>query len=314
MSLQRRIRQVFESLFFCLGFLLVGFLPRPGILVLARRLGDAAYRLARKNRKLALANLDAAFGAERGAEDKARIARESFRIFSLDALDFFWFALFPARRLRRWVTFDDSANAIFGPAPMVGVTGHIGNWEVMGQAVALRGQRLLSVAAPLGNPLVNRMINWVRRRTGQEIADREGAMRRLLRHIRGGGMVALVIDQNVLPEEGGEFVEFFGLPVPISKAAAALMARGKAGILFCYCLADESGGYRVRCLPALAASEEARQPGAVTQHLADMIETAVRERPGQWLWMYRRWKFVPNGLPLERYPYYAKRVPARSQQ
>ena len=46
----------------------------------------------------------------------------------------------------------------------------------------------------------------------------------------------------------------------------------------------------------------------MTQKLADLMEAVIRERPGQWQWTYKRWKFIPPGVSRERYPYYAREV------
>jgi KDO2-lipid IV(A) lauroyltransferase len=154
------------------------------------------------------------------------------------------------------------------------------------------------------------MMNRVRGRTGQEMVGKNGAMRKLLRRLKKGGGAALLVDQNVLPRDGGEFVHLFGLPVPTTRAAGILMERANASIAFCYCTADDSGTYYVRGLPPLSVGETRDSGRHVTQWIVEMIERVIRENPGRWLWMYKRWKYVPEGISRERYPFYAKPAPA----
>lgn len=311
MKFTRRIRQVAESLLACLGLSVLPFLPRNWIVRLSRRLGNTAFRLCRNLRKRATANLDIAFGSSLSFEEKQAIARESFETFSLTVLDLFWFGMFSRKRIETYVKFDPSFNFYFNTAPAVVVTGHLGNWEVLGQAVALHGDPCVSVAAPLENPFVDWMLNRFRRATGQEIVEKKGAMKTLIKALREGGRTALLMDQNTLPSDGGEFVDFFGLSVPISKAVSALIRRTGADIVFIFCVADNDGRYTAYALPPFSAKGAEVSDDEITQAVAEMLECEIRKHPGQWLWMYKRWKHVPPGASPEGYPFYARGTSGR---
>ncbi len=308
MTWLRRVRWGFEFLGLCVGFPLIGFLPRRAVLWLAQHLGRIGFRFSRRDRRLAMANLEVAFPNGASSGQKEAWLRESFATASLVFLDFVWFALFPRRRLLRWVLFEESASILMARGPLIGVTGHLGNWEVLGQALARRRQPLASLVAPLDNPWIDRVVNAVRSRSGQYLVRRKGGLVRLLQQLRKGGKVALLLDQNVLPEEGGTFVPFFGLPVPVSRAAEVLAKRVRAPIVVCWCSVDGEGRYHVRALPALNTRRENGVAGGVTARITEQLEHIIRTSPGQWLWMYRRWKCVPPHAPRERYPYYAKSV------
>jgi Kdo2-lipid IVA lauroyltransferase/acyltransferase len=118
--------------------------------------------------------------------------------------------------------------------------------------------------------------------------------------------VALLMDQNILPRDGGAFVDFFGLPVPVSQAVFPLAARTGAPVAFAYCVADEQGRYTVYLSAPVSVADLGATPLAATQRVAAMSEAAIRQHPGCWLWMYRRWKWVPPERGLEGYPFYAR--------
>ena len=257
------------------------------------------------------ANLDVAFGSSLTAAEKRAILRESFFTFALMLLDIFWFSKDMERRVARWVVQDDSMEPLWQRRATVGITAHLGNWELLGQTVAMRGYPLASVVAPLANPAVDELFQRVRGKSGQDVVPKQGAVRQLLRALREGGKIAILLDQNTLPSEGGVFVPFFGLPVPVSAAGALLGLKTSALFFFGFCLAQPDGRYR--CISTGSFMPPAgHDPAAVeqlTMRIAAELEQVVRAHPGQWLWSYKRWKYVTPGADRARYPFYAKPLP-----
>jgi Kdo2-lipid IVA lauroyltransferase/acyltransferase len=305
MTPRRVARQVAEVFLFCLCMLFIPFLPRRSVVALSRFLGNTGFRLSKKLRRIGMANLDVAFGNTITDSEKERILEASFRTFALVVMDLLWFAVFRKRRIGARVRFDPSFANYFDARPVVVVTAHVGNWEIMGQAAALRGDPTASVAAPLDNPVIDRAINSLRQSTGQTVVPKDGAIRRLLRVLHDDGKIALLIDQNTLPADGGVFVKLFGLPVSMSPAAGMLAAKTGAKIVFCYCVIDENGDYTACASPVVSGSD--RQKG--TQIIAGVLETVIRKHPEQWLWTYKRWKYIPEDMPVDAYPFYARRIP-----
>jgi KDO2-lipid IV(A) lauroyltransferase len=303
MTIRRRCRQIAELFLVYLGLAFIPLLPRKMAVCLARLLGRAAFIFAAQLRGIALANLDATFGSDLSQADKEKIAIESFRTFALVLTDLFWFALNGKRRIAANLTFDASYDYYFKTSPVIVVAGHIGNWEVLGQAMALRGAPTLSVAAPLDNPYVDRILTYLRKTSGQKVVFKEGAVKMLLRTLYDGARVGLILDQNTLPEDGGEFVALFGLPVPMSKAATTLSERTNAQIVLVYAVQDGDNRYMAYAHPVEPSSGR-----TMTQTIADAMEVVIRKHPGQWLWMYKRWKYIPSGHSGAGFPFYARRV------
>ena len=307
MTLTKHIRYLFEFILACFGLCIIPFLTRKWITRLSAVMGNAAYSLSAKTRQTTISNLDTAFGSSLSAEEKQNIARESFRTFALVMCDLFWFSLFTSKRIATYVEFDKSFDCYFKSSPTITLGAHIGNWEILGLAVAFRGEPCLTITAPLENQLIDKMLSRMRRITGLKLVSKEGAIKPLIKTLKAGDRIAMMIDQNVLPEDGGEFVNFFGLPVPISKAPASLSAINDSAVVFIYCIADNHGFYRAYAVPVKEASAALLSEGEMTRKIARILEQEIRRNPGQWLWMYKRWKFIPDGAPADRYPSYAKR-------
>lgn len=280
--------------------------PRRMLVGLANGLGWIGSRVDRRDRRVALANLDLAFGDTLTKKKKREIVTQVFQVFTLTALDYFWFSRDTQARIDRYVAVDDSVLPWIGKGPLVGVTAHFGNWEVIGQVSVLRGSALSSVAKPIKNPRVDAIINRLRQNSGQHIIPREGALKGMLRVLRDHGTVGLLLDQDTRVSDGGVFVDFFGVPVPIAGAAAGLAQKMKVPIFMAYCRNEGDGTYRCYTRESLTPAElEGLSVDEITAKITGFLEAEIRRNPSQWLWTYKRWKRRKPGADLSRYPFYA---------
>jgi KDO2-lipid IV(A) lauroyltransferase len=299
----RILRQTGESILICIGLAVIPFLPRKCLLSFSKSLGAIAFRRAKQLRRVIMANLDLAFGDSKPTAEKERIAKESFSTFALLVLDLLWFAMFRKRRIQKYVRFDQSFDHYFSiSSSAVAVTAHFGNWEVLGVALEHKGDPCAGVASPLDNRFANAALGRMRAKTEM----RGGAVRSAIRVLREGRKIALLLDQNVLPKEGGEFVKFFGRKVPNSKAVETLALRTSSPIVFIYCMVDwKSGVYTGYAKEPLRIE---KGEDGVTERLTRMTEDVISKNPGSWLWAYKRWKFVPADEKEADYPFYARNV------
>ena len=308
---RRRIRGGFETLGMRAGLALVPRLPRSAVVRLARQVGAAAYAARGRLRNVGEANIGLALGHSHTPPERAALLKCAFQAASLVGLDLLWFARDPERRIPAWIEIEPDLEQMLNGRAQILITGHHGNWELMGQAIALRGYPLSSVATPLSNPAVDRLLVRARAESGQEIVPREGAVLRLLRRIRSGGKIALLLDQNTLPKEGGVFVDFFGVPVPVSRAPALLALRTGTPIGFAWALPRTGGRYRGLTAKTIDPREfgDRATPETIlrlTQAITARLEDAVRRWPEHWVWMYKRWKHIPPGTSPDGFPFYAK--------
>ena len=122
----------------------------------------------------------------------------------------------------------------------------------------------------------------------------------------------MLLDQNEVPNQGGGFIEFFGLPTPAPLAAARLAHKAGAPIVAFFCLPEAGGRYRIsaRNFDFSSDQPDARSdPMFVTQRIMNGLEEEIRRRPELWLWIHRRWNYIPFGeASFSRYPFYAQTV------
>lgn len=294
------------------GLAWIPLLPRRAVVALSRAVGAIGFRHAHKLRGVAMENLDVAFGDDMTAEAKRDLTRQCFQHFALVVLDIIWFAFFCQKRLRKWVRWDESARVILEDEGQLILTAHYGNWEILGQSIADHGQPIFSVAAPLKNRPADRIFIHLRQKTGQVIIPQKGAARRLLQGLRKRKKVGVLLDQNTKPRDGGVFVNFMGLPVPVSSAPAALAVKTRATICTVMAVPDERGRYTVTVHDTFQPDPESDDPiHALTQRMTDSVVKVIREHPRYWCWMYTRWQLIPDGNDPARYPSYARPLEPR---
>ena len=173
------------------------------------------------------------------------------------------------------------------------MTGHFGNWEIGGAALAARGIPVDVVARRQKNPHVDRLINEARSRLGMTVIRQGGATRAALRSLRKGRAVALVADQDA--RRRGVFVDFFGRPASTHRGPAVLALRTGAPVFMGTAARRPGGGYRVRVarVPIPAGDDPDQRADRLTAGLTAALESAIRDAPGQYLWQHRRWKTAP---------------------
>jgi Kdo2-lipid IVA lauroyltransferase/acyltransferase len=307
----KALRQKVEIVLARMACAMVAPMSRRAVLALAGALGWLGYSFSRSLRQIGMANLDLVFGETKTRDEKHRILKRSCRNFALVGLDLFWFSRDTKARIARWVAFEAEPKDVVPPGAALFVTGHLGNWEVLGCALALRGYPPVSVASPVKNPEVDRIVNRLREVTGQRIVPRQGALRELLKTLREGGYVAILQDQNTRIREGGVYMDFFGVPAAVTPATGVFSARLHVPVVMGFCLAQPDGSYRVCSAgppiepPALPEYTEAAAREVSERILAE-YERLIRDHPEDWLWMYKRWKYYQPGTDRARYPFYTK--------
>lgn len=291
------------------GLFWIPLLPRRAVVGLSRFAAKIAFRYAKDLREVGRANLEIAFGDEKTAEERDAILLRSFQSFGLLVLDIIWFALNTEKRLEKWFVWDDGCAPLFEDKAQLILVAHYGNWENMGQSYASKGQPIFSVAAPLKNQSADKIFIAIREKTGQQIIPQQGAARKLLQGLKQRKKLAVLLDQNTKPKDGGIFVDVMGLPAPVSSAPAALAVKTGTSVYTLTGTADEKGHYTATLHEIVAPDPDAADPVAdLTKRMTDSMVKVIREHPEYWCWMYKRWELIPDWADASKYPFYARPV------
>ena len=173
-------------------------------------------------------------------------------------------------------------------------TGHLGNWELSAFAHALLAEPMNILVRPLDNPVIDEFVERRRAMSGNRVITKKDAARTVLRALASNQPVGILVDQNVLLNEG-VFVDFFGVPACTNATFVKLAAHSGATVIPGFALwCQEERRYVLRFYPPVEITGDTV---ADTQRLHNVIEQVIRAHPGQWLWIHRRWKTRPPGEP-----------------
>lgn len=174
--------------------------------------------------------------------------------------------------------------------PLLILTGHCGNWELLAAALNVAGLGMAVVGRELDDQGLQARLLGLRSRFGSRTIVRgtPGAARDLLRTLRAGGALGMLIDQDTRVD--GVWVDFFGRPAYTPVGAAEIALRLGACVLPTFIERLDDGGHLATIQPALALPGE---PRAATQAMTERIEAQIRRVPEQWVWLHRRWRRQP---------------------
>ena len=309
-DIRRAARRPIETFFFRLATLSIPLFPRTFITGITWIAGTATYYVAKRERTTGLANLNVVFGDTKTAAEKRRILKKSLISFTRTMADIFWFSMNTEKRVKKYQRFVPAEGAYFEEQAHVIITAHTGSWELIGLESGLLGIDITSVAAVTKNVAIDKLLNMLRQRTGQSIIPREGAMRTLVSRFRNNGKAAFVLDQNTAENQGGIWINFLGMPTPVSSAPAHLAYRTGTDIIFAFSQPVCGGKYEAHTGQVITpptydkSQDQEKIVNNLTQQIVDVVSQQIRNQPESWLWSYKHWKQIKPGTDPAQYPVY----------
>jgi Kdo2-lipid IVA lauroyltransferase/acyltransferase len=294
-------RVIYSCLLAFVAFLRL--LPRRAALSMMRGLGGAAFYLLKSKRLRTLKHLTAAFGHEKSPSDIRRIAKQVFSNFGAFAADAVLIPRLVGNGIHKMITaegLEHLDNLSRSNEGAILLTAHFGNWELLAAWAAKQGYKLKVIVAPQTNPYINRLIADMRRAARYESIERGNHTREILRALAKGYSIGVLIDEDTKVD--GVFVRFFNqwAHTPVGPVRLALKYGLKIIPLFIYLRSDDTYRVVVKApLSLVVTGDKSRDLLVNAQECSDAYEAVIREHPGQWLWVMRRWKTQPKGETLE---------------
>ena len=276
---------------------LAGKVPRRARLALAGPITTLVYYAWVSKRHVTIANMAQVLGVAPSDARARRLARQSWRNYGRYVSDFLYLPnATPEQIMARMHDVSAAPGAFAGVDAireqgkgLIIATAHFGAWDIAGVAIASR-MPLYVLVDTFTDPRMDEMIQKQRAQFGLHVLRAEKSPRPILRALKEGGAVAIVVDRP-MTEGDGVPVTFFGRRcyVPGGVAQLALLS-GAPIAVGCASYDDQySTTYYLRLAETLTPERTGDREGdtiALTQRIYNVLENIIRERPNQW-YMFR---------------------------
>lgn len=239
------------------------------------------------------ANLTLAF-ADKSPAQIERLTRASFRHLGVAMGEL-------ARMDKIWREHDKRLEFVVGPGAQtpspgrvtVFVTAHCGAWQLTTLVGPYYGVTIPVIYAPEENPYVDRKLAALRRAFGSPLVSRDGGIRVLMRALDKGQSIGMTLDTRM---DAGEALPFFGHDAFTNTAAARLALRYGCDLVPARAERLPGARYRISlCTPIRPRDPDAdvaAQARDMTRQVNNLFEDWIRDEPGEWLCLKRRWPKV----------------------
>jgi Kdo2-lipid IVA lauroyltransferase/acyltransferase len=302
----KRLRYRLEWLGLFLAAKLVPLLSRKACFHLAQTTGALMAIFDRHRYRVALSNLEMAFGNQLSPRERRKITRESFQHFSRTMVDLLWSSRLTRENLVHHIelqNFEEIARETGPRCSFIMACHHYSNFEWLSLACGFLDLNGTIISQEFKNSLLDPIFKKLREQSGHEFVPRKQGLVRLYKTLHRKGRSALLTDLTVSPDKGAVVIDCFGLKASVTSAHAWLQERTGAPIIPAHCEPLPDGRYRLVFHPAIKTT-----PGMTHQQIAqacwDSFEPYVRTNPAPWLWMYKHWRYQPANTDRP-YPFYA---------
>lgn len=293
---------------------LVLVLPRRWSYWIGSRVADIDYLLRKDLRKAVKSNIRHILTATTNSVKIPKYilrakTKAVFRNFAKYLVDFFSFSRFNSESLHKFVKIkglEYMQQAFRKGKGVIGLTAHLGNWELCGVTSALLGFSINVVALSHENTKINRLFVNQRVMKGVNVIPVGVSARRYLNVLKKNQLVALVGDR--LTSEAGIEIEFFNRPTIVPRGPAVLSLRTGAPIVPGFMIRTPEDNYELIFEKPIEPEEFGRSPvgnlrseGAykrvniaesekeLTQYIVSILEKYIRKHPSQWFLFYKVW-------------------------
>ena len=274
---------IFVYLFFIIGKL-IG-------LKLSRIIFSTIFELvapAFKSKKIIDKNLSI-FASEVPNIDKNQIISEMWKNYGMTFIEYMFLNTFRKNSSHIEIKGDENLNvAISKKKPLIFVSGHFANFELMSMEITKRNIKLATIYRPLNNIFLNPFMEFLRKKFICENQIKKGlnGVRDAIEYIKNDFSIALMIDQRV---SEGVITNFFKKPALTTTLPAQLALKYKLSIVPVFIERKSNDKFVIEFQNEIK-SEDFDDKIKLTEKLNEVLEKMVMRNPTQWIWTHNRWK------------------------
>ncbi len=268
-----------------------------------QRLSFLGYYLVKQERDKTIRHLKKIFGEHKSDLEIQDMAKGVFHNLGRNMADAFTIERFNAGNIDNYVQstgLENLEHALSLGNGVIALTGHIGNWELMGAYLSMKGFPINVVGAPSYDPRLDELIIKNRKSSGMKYIARGSATRSIIRALKQNEVVGILIDQDTKKVEG-VFAEFLGHPAYTPIGPVILAMKTSSAIVPMVIHIRKDGTHLIRVKPKLPLKIEGDDQNNLHHNIQlcnDALSEFILEHPTQWVWMHERWKTKPSDVKV----------------
>ncbi len=276
--------------------LLTRILPINAVLNFGAFVGAALYYLHVKRRRIANANLKAAFGKKLSREKRKKVVLKMFKNFGLNITELFLMPRMSDKYFGKYTkvrNIDRIKEALAGGKGIVFLSAHYGNWELCASISAHYGYKMHALARVQKPYFLNDLLNYNREIRGTTVIQKGVQLRQIVKNLKQNNIVGMIGDQS---GRVGQLLDLFGRPVFIADGTFRIAGKTGSPILPAFNLRHGSGFNHELVIEERIQKREGEDIEEFVKRGAaeyrDLLERHIRKNPYLWLWGNRRWKYT----------------------
>jgi KDO2-lipid IV(A) lauroyltransferase len=292
---KKRLKNWFLYRFITSVVFVLNLLPRKSSISLGGFLGKLAYFIIADARKRTKNNLKIAFGEEKDEREIKKLALSVFENVGKNVAD--------AVRLKnmKWEEIEKITqiegleyldNAYKMGKGVIGLTGHIANFELLAACLSLKGYKLSVIGRELYDRRLDALLIKNRESVGLENIPSSASVKQVIKALRSGRVLGVLADQDS-SRVRGVFVNFFERPARTPVGPALLAYKTESPIVPMAIVRETDDKYKIivkEPIELIFSKDKEKDIIQTTQKYTKVLESIIREYPSQWLWMHDRWK------------------------
>ena len=176
----------------------------------------------------------------------------------------------------------------FQSEPVIFVSGHFNNFELMAMSIEKLGIDLAAIYRPLNNIFLNPIMEDIRKKyiCKKQIPKGISGTKKILQYFKNGTSIALMIDQRVTE---GIMSELFDKKALTTTIPGQFVKKFNAKIVPVYIERLHKDNFKIKFYQPINF-ENNSSIEIITRKLNKILEEMINKNPDQWIWTHDRWK------------------------
>ncbi|MBD3289539.1 hypothetical protein GF337_12110 [candidate division KSB1 bacterium] len=292
---RKRIKNWFIYIFVKFGYTFLNSTKRITAFKLFKTMAAIGYHVVPSEREKTIAHLTKVFGNQYSQDKIREMAKEVFINLGRNMVDAFRISqLNPENidQLVRSTGLEKIDEVLERGKGCLLLTGHVGNWELLGAYVSLKGYPLHVIGAPIYDRRLDEMVVNNRKASGARYIARGSATRQIIRALRHNETIGILIDQDTKKVDG-ELVDFLGHKAYTPVGPVEIAHKFKCPLLPIAIHIQKDNTHFVEVGDEIKlqwTDDHEHDRIENTQRCSKAIEHFILKNPTQWVWMHKRWR------------------------